>query len=127
MRGRYAMSCGGPWLWGKSPRELGEAFLENCTRHSASMSGWIPPAWWAARALDFDALPQPARAAGSLFAAAGGAGLTLAFNPLRPSPSGGRGGAAVDQNQAIRTQDRCLAKKPIARAQIQTTLRNRCA
>jgi len=83
MRGRYAMSCGGPWLWGKSPRELGEAFLENCTRHSASMSGWIPPAWWAARALDFDALPQPARAAGSLFAAAGGAGLTLAFNPLR--------------------------------------------
>jgi hypothetical protein len=35
------------------------------------MSGWISPAWVAARALDFDSLPQPARAAGSLFAAAG--------------------------------------------------------
>jgi hypothetical protein len=59
----------------KPYRELWEAFLENCTSRSESMSGWILPASFAARALDFDSLPQPTRAAGSLFAAADGAGF----------------------------------------------------
>jgi len=39
------------------------------------MSGWILPAWFAARALDFDSVAQMARAADSLIAAAGGAGF----------------------------------------------------
>jgi hypothetical protein len=39
------------------------------------MSGWISQVWFAARALDFDSVAQPARAADSLFAAAGGTGL----------------------------------------------------